>query len=244
MALGIALVTNSNLGTTPITSLPYALGAIFALSLGTATFLLNLLFVALQKVLLRKEFSPAHLLQLPAVLLFSVFIDICMWLTRPLITAVYPLQILLCLIGCGVLGLGISLEIVSNATVQPGEGIVIAIAYRARKIFGNIKVLFDLSLVALAGRSVLCRTAQCGGAARGHGDRRRADRLLRALLFPLDPASDAFFPLQETDPALVSRQAAHVASPQGVARRHRRRKHSKNRVFSLCDLHAEPTGEA
>ena len=56
MALGIALVTNSNLGTTPITSLPYALGAIFALSLGTATFLLNLLFVALQKVLLRKEF--------------------------------------------------------------------------------------------------------------------------------------------------------------------------------------------
>ena len=60
MALGIALVTNSNLGTTPITSLPYALGAIFALSLGTATFLLNLLFVALQKVLLRKEFSPVH----------------------------------------------------------------------------------------------------------------------------------------------------------------------------------------
>ncbi|EFL84447.2 hypothetical protein HMPREF1022_03013 [Desulfovibrio sp. 6_1_46AFAA] len=150
MALGIALVTNSNLGTTPITSLPYALGAIFTLSLGTATFLLNLLFVALQKVLLRKEFSPAHLLQLPAVLLFSVFIDICMWLTRPLVTDVYPLQILLCLTGCGVLGLGISLEIVSNATVQPGEGIVIAIAYRARKIFGNIKVLFDLSLVALA----------------------------------------------------------------------------------------------
>ena len=74
MALGIALVTNSNLGTTPITSLPYALGAIFALSLGTATFLLNLLFVALQKVLLRKEFSPAHLLQLPAVLLFSPII--------------------------------------------------------------------------------------------------------------------------------------------------------------------------
>ena len=34
--------------------------------------------------------------------------------------------------------------------VIDGEGIVIAIAYRARKIFGNIKVLFDLSLVALA----------------------------------------------------------------------------------------------
>ena len=30
---------------------------------------------------------------------------------------------------------------------------------------------------------------------------------------------------------LVSRQATHVANPQGVARRRRRRKHSKNRVF-------------
>lgn len=41
MALGIALVTNANLGTTPITSLPYALSAIYSLSLGATTFLLN-----------------------------------------------------------------------------------------------------------------------------------------------------------------------------------------------------------
>lgn len=150
MALGIALVTNANLGTTPITSLPYVLSAIYPLSLGATTFLLNMLLVAMQKVLLRKEFPWTHLLQLPAVLLFSIFIDLCMWLTTPLITTAYPLQILLCLAGCAVLGLGISLEIVSDATVQPGEGMVIAIAYRTHTIFGNIKVLFDLVLVALA----------------------------------------------------------------------------------------------
>lgn len=150
MALGIALVTNANLGTTPITSLPYALSAIYPLSLGAATFLLNMLLVALQKVLLGKKFLWTHLLQLPAVLLFSIFIDVCMWLTTPLITSAYPLQILLCLAGCAMLGLGISLEIVSDATVQPGEGMVIAIAYRTRAIFGNVKVLFDLALVTLA----------------------------------------------------------------------------------------------
>ncbi|MGE9986503.1 YczE/YyaS/YitT family protein [Desulfovibrio sp. SGI.169] len=150
MALGIALVTNANLGTTPITSLPFALAAIFSLSLGAATFLLNVLFVAAQKCLLRQEFSVSHLLQLPAVLPFSAFIDLCMWLTQPLTTSVYPLQLALCLTGCVVLGLGVSLEIVSDATVLPGEGIVIAIAYRSRRIFGNIKVLFDLSLVLAA----------------------------------------------------------------------------------------------
>lgn len=150
MALGIALVTNAGLGTTPITSLPFTLSAIFSLSLGAATFLLNILFVTAQKLLLRKEFSVLHLLQLAAVLPFSVFIDLCMWLTQPLVTSVYPLQLALCLTGCAVLGLGVSLEIVSDATVLPGEGIVIAIAYRTRKIFGNIKVLFDLFLVVAA----------------------------------------------------------------------------------------------
>lgn len=149
-ALGIALVTNASLGTTPITSLPYTLSVIFPLSLGAFTFLSNILFVALQKLLLWREFTARHLLQLPAVLLFSVFIDVCMWLTRPLMTEVYAGQIALCLAGCAVLGLGISLEIVSDATVLPGEGLVIAIAYRAHKIFGNVKILFDLGLVALA----------------------------------------------------------------------------------------------
>lgn len=150
MALGIALITNSNLGTMPITSLPFALGAIFSLSLGTVTFLLNAVFVLLQKLLLWKEFSAHHLMQLPAVLMFSVCIDLCMWLTRPLTTSTYVFEVLQCLVGCAVLGLGISLEIVCNATVQPGEGIVIAIAYRARKMFSSIKVLFDISMVLLA----------------------------------------------------------------------------------------------
>lgn len=150
MALGIAMITNSSLGTTPITSLPFTLSAIFSLSLGTVTFLLNVVFLLLQKLLLWKEFSARHLIQLPAVLAFSVFIDLAMWITRPLFSPNYAFQVLLSLVGCAVLGFGISLEIVCNATVQPGEGIVIAIAYRTRKMFSSIKVLFDVSMVLSA----------------------------------------------------------------------------------------------
>lgn len=150
MAMGIALITNSNLGTTPITSLPFALGAIFSLSLGTMTFLLNAFFVLMQKVLLRKEFTARHLVQLPAVLLFSVLIDAGMWATQPLVSSVYGVQLAMSLAGCAVMGLGISLEIVCDATVLPGEGIVIAIAYRSHKVFSTIKILFDSSMVILA----------------------------------------------------------------------------------------------
>lgn len=146
-ALGIALITQAHLGTTPITSLPYTLAAIFGLTLGTTTFACNLLFLLLQRILLRRRLGVAELLQIPAVLVFSVFIDFWMYLTGALVTDVYLWQIAMCVVGSAVLGAGISLEIMSNATVIPGEGLVIVIATRSRKNFGNIKVLFDCSLV-------------------------------------------------------------------------------------------------
>lgn len=136
-ALGIGLITNANLGTSPITSLPYVASRILGLSLGTLTFLLNVFFLAWQKAVLGKDFHASHLMQLPAVFLFSVFIDMGMALTAPLMTQVYGLQALMCVIGC-------------NVTVLPGEGIVIAIAYRYKRIFDRIKILFDVSLVASA----------------------------------------------------------------------------------------------
>lgn len=149
-ALGIGLITNANLGTSPITSLPYVASRILGLSLGTLTFLLNVFFLAWQKAVLGKDFHTSHLMQLPAVFLFSVFIDMGMALTAPLMTQVYGVQALMCVIGCAVLGLGVSVEIVCNVTVLPGEGIVIAIAYRYKRIFDRIKILFDVSLVASA----------------------------------------------------------------------------------------------
>ncbi|MBR2610218.1 DUF6198 family protein, partial [Desulfovibrio sp.] len=112
-ALGVALVTNACLGTSPITSLPYALSAIFPLSLGTVTFLSNICFLVVQKVLLGRYFTVGHLMQIPAVFLFGLFIDGWMWATSYLVTDVYWQQMLMCLVGSMVLGLGVSLEIIS-----------------------------------------------------------------------------------------------------------------------------------
>jgi hypothetical protein len=45
MSLGVALVTKSNLGTSPISSVPYVLSMISPLTIGQFTFLLSLLFI-------------------------------------------------------------------------------------------------------------------------------------------------------------------------------------------------------
>lgn len=149
-ALGIALVTNAHLGTTPITSLPFTLAAICGWSLGTWTFIVNLAFVAGQKVVLGPDFKLSALVQLLAVLLFSLFIDLWMGVTAAWNPPGYAWRVLMSLTGSAALGLGISVQLVCKATVQPGEGVVLALAYRTRREFGNLKVLFDVTLVATA----------------------------------------------------------------------------------------------
>ena len=149
-SLGVALTTNAFLGTSPISSLPYVFTFIVPLTFGTVTFLINVVLFAVQKLILGKEFGLGSCMQLPAVFVFGLFIDFWMYVTTPLVSEVYWCQLSMCILGSFILGLGVSLEIVCNATVLPGEGIVVALAYKTHKNFGNIKVLFDSSLVILS----------------------------------------------------------------------------------------------
>lgn len=149
-ALGIALLTDSGLGTSQVSSLPYVASFILPLSLGGMTMIVNAVFVAVQIPVLGKDFRPREFLQLPATAVFSVFIDLAMALCRGLAPAFYAGQLAMCAVGCVVLAFGVSLEIVCNVTVLPGEGIVRAIAQRTGVDFGIVKTIFDVTLVAAA----------------------------------------------------------------------------------------------
>ena len=150
MGNGIAMVTNAQLGTTPISSVPYVVAEIFGFSMGTGTFLINALMLLAQIPLLGKTFRPRQFLQLPCVFIFSLFIDFGMWLTHSLIPETWPLCMGMTLLGCAIMAFGIMLEITSNTMVIPGEGFVLALAYRTRLPFGNLKVINDVTLVMFA----------------------------------------------------------------------------------------------
>ena len=150
MGNGIAMVTNAQLGTTPISSVPYVVGKIFGFSMGTGTFAVNTLMLLAQIPLLGKTFRPRQFLQLPCVFVFSLFIDLGMWITHTLIPETWPLCILMTLTGCLIMAFGIMLEITSSTMVIPGEGFVLALAYRTKLPFANLKVINDVSLVTLA----------------------------------------------------------------------------------------------
>ena len=149
-AFGISTITTAGLGTTPISTLPFVLAVLSGYSFGQTTFLVNVVFVIGQFMLLGRKLPWWNIFQLAAVFVFSAFIDLSMFLIAALKPESWGGQLLMSLAGNLFLALGIVLQISSKTLVQPGEGIVLAIAVRLQRSFGDIKVRSDIVLVCLA----------------------------------------------------------------------------------------------
>ena len=147
---GIAMITSAGIGTTPISSIPFVCAEVSGLTFGTTTFLFNLVFVAMQRVFLGKHFSILNLLQIPSVLVFSLFIDIAMKTVSYIPLENYTSQVVMSLVGNPCLAAGILLTIKSKTIVQPGEGFVLALAFFVKKPFPSVKIASDVSFVVSA----------------------------------------------------------------------------------------------
>lgn len=153
-ASGIACVAQAQLGTTPISSTPYVLADIMGLTFGETTFIVNVVFVFLQWVMLRKLFHLTNLCQIPSVFVFGLFIDFGMRLFAPAaalaVEAGWFAQAGMSLLGNVILALGIVMQVESKTLVQPGEGVVLAASVCFKRPFGTVKIVNDVLLVILA----------------------------------------------------------------------------------------------
>ena len=150
-SFGVAFITKSALGTSQISSVPYVLSRRFpSVSFGMTTFFVNLLFILIQAVLLKKNFQTVQFLQVAVNVLFSVLIDVSMTLLSFFQPEAFGLRIVSLLAGCVILAVGISIEVAPDVLVVPGEGAVRAISQTTGLKFGSVKVYFDVSLIVIA----------------------------------------------------------------------------------------------
>lgn len=155
-SFGIVLITKGNLGTSPISSVPYVLSLFTSLSFGEWTFILNMLFILIQVLLLGKKFPPVQFLQIVANFIFSAFIDLSMMLTTWLVPGGIVSRVLLLLVGCIVLAFGITIEVAPKVITVPGEGIVKVISDVFHLKFDRVKNCFDITLMCIALVISLC----------------------------------------------------------------------------------------
>ena len=149
-SLGVSLITKANLGTSPISSIPYVLSLNFPLTLGQFTIAFSLLLILIQLIILRRNFKAEHLLQIPISILFGYFIDLTMMLLFFVDPQSYISSVIYLLIGCLILGFGVYTEVLANVAMLPGESFVRAVSSTWKTEFGSTKVAFDVSLTIIA----------------------------------------------------------------------------------------------
>ena len=149
-SLGVSLITKADLGTSPISSIPYVLSLNFPLTLGQFTIAFSLVLILIQLAILRRNFKAEHFLQIPISVLFGYFIDLTMEMLFFIHPESYPVSVLYLLIGCVVLGFGVYMEVLADVAMLPGESFVRAVSSTWHTEFGSTKVAFDVSLAVIA----------------------------------------------------------------------------------------------
>ena len=149
-SLGVSLITKANLGTSPISSIPYVLSLNFPFTLGNFTIFFSIFLIVLQLIILRKNFKLEHILQIPVSIIFGYFIDLTMILFSWVNPEAYIMKIVYLLIGCLILGIGVYMEVLADVVMLPGESFVRAIVLTWKTNFGTTKICFDVSMSVIA----------------------------------------------------------------------------------------------
>ena len=150
MAFGIAFSIQGVLGTSPISSLPYVVSLLIPLTVGEATICLHVVLILLQILILRRNYDPIQLMQLPVAVVFGYLTDLGVWVVQGLPVPNYGVQWLYCLIGVVLVAVGVALEVIAGVVTLAGEGFILAVCQVTAIPFGNMKVGFDLTLVAIS----------------------------------------------------------------------------------------------
>lgn len=150
-SFGVSMITKAELGTSPISSIPYVLSLKFPFSLGEFTILFSLFLIVLQLIILRKNFKLEHVLQIPVSIVFGYFIDFSMLILDFMDPRIYIMKVVYLLVGCVILGIGVYAEMLANVVMLPGESFVRAVVHTWKTDFGITKIVFDVSMSVTAG---------------------------------------------------------------------------------------------
>ena len=152
LAIGVNISKAAQLGISPVSAIPYAMELIWSINLGNATLIFNILLIAVQIALLRKNYNLVQLLQIVCTYLFGIFITytsrehLLLWLPLP---SSYIIKLIYLFVSIIIIGIGVSFYLIPNLVPLPAEGLVNAIVKKSKDKykFANVKVAVDSSMV-------------------------------------------------------------------------------------------------
>ena len=151
LTIGISISVKSDLGVSPLSSLPYTMTCVWGIEMGKATIIFHCLLVLLQAMLLGRKFKPVNLLQVLAGIIFGYFTTFCNYLISFIPSPNNMAdRIMMALISTIFVAVGTFFYLPANILPLAGEGIVDTIAVVTKTEFSNIKIMFDSFLVLVS----------------------------------------------------------------------------------------------
>ena len=151
MTVGIALSVKSNLGVSPVSSIPYTMTCVWGIEMGKATIIFHAALVFIQILILRKRFKPINLLQVVVGIVFGYFTTFCNYLATYLpSTDNMVMRIVLMLVSTVFIAVGIFFYLPADLIPLAGEGVMQAVSDVTKIEFSKVKIGFDCSMVVIS----------------------------------------------------------------------------------------------
>lgn len=154
LAFGVAVSVNSNLGVSPVNSLPYVISKILNVPLGSCVTVVFCSYIVLQILILRREFQPVNLLQILFSTLFGYFVDFAKLVLGDFAIPTYAGKLVMLAVSIVLIALGILLYMDAQLVPMPMEGLTASIAKKLGKPFPTMKTIVDCVVVGTG--IVLC----------------------------------------------------------------------------------------
>lgn len=154
LAFGVAFSVNSNLGVSPVNSLPYVISRIVNVQMGTCVTAVFCFYILLQILILGRKFNPVNLLQIVFSTIFGYFVDFAKMVLGDFTIPTYFGQLTMLAISIPLIAVGIALYMDAQLVPMPMEGLSSCLANKFGMSFPNMKTIVDCLVVGIG--LVLC----------------------------------------------------------------------------------------
>ena len=151
LALGSTLSIIANIGVSPVTSLAYALALTTGLSVGIMTVVANFIYIIFQVIFLKEIKWKNFSIQLMITFLFGSFMDVAMWLIKPLPDAnSIWLIVLYFVLSLFLVAFALLFYFTAGLPTMPYDSLTHVIANKWKLSFGKAKITSDLINVVVS----------------------------------------------------------------------------------------------
>lgn len=148
LAFGVAFSVNSNLGVSPVNSLPYVISLITKVDMGTCVVVVFSAYIVIQIAIKRRKFKWINLTQLIFSTIFGYFVDFAKTMLGTFVFPTYLGQLGMLAISIVLVAVGVAIYMDAGLVNMPMEGMTMAISESLpKKEFHQVKVLVDCTSV-------------------------------------------------------------------------------------------------